>query len=305
MLRKRKVFELVNRPHDRKVIKNRWVFNVKSNGRKKAHLVAKGFSQVEGLDFDQVFSPVVQFKTVRLMLTLAALEDWYITSLNVRSTYLYGKLDEEIYMEQPEGFAAPRSVLRLWRALYGLKQAGLVWWRTLDESLQELGFERLKSEAGIFFYKKKGINIIIVIIYVDDTLFCGPNKAVVDSIKAQFMRKWECRDLGEPKEFLQMCITHKGHAIHLDQCTYLQKVVERCGMLNTKAASTPLPAGYYALVNKDSVNPELCSRFQTVIGSLLYLMLGTRPNIAFAVTHLSRHSANPSQDHLNKALYIC
>ena len=119
------------------------------------------------------------------------------------------------------------------------------------------------------------------------------------------MRKWECRDLEEPKEFLRMCITRKGRAIHLDQCAYLQKVVERCGMLNAKAASTPLPTGYYALANKDPVNPELRSQFQMVIGSLLYLMLGTRPDIAFAVTHLSRHSANPSQDHLNKALYIC
>ena len=102
-----------------------------------------------------------------------------------------------------------------------------------------------------------------------------------------------------------MCITCKGRAIHLDQCTYLQKVVERCGMQNAKTASTPLPAGYYAAKNTEPVDTELRSRFQTVIGSLLYLMLGTRPDIAFAVTHLSRHAANPSQDHLNKALYIC
>ena len=278
MLHKRKVFELVDHPRDRKVIKNRWVFDVKSDGRKKARLVAKGFSQVEGLDFDQVFSPVVRFETVCLMLALAALEYWYITGLDVRSAYLYGKLDEEIYMEQPEGFAAPgqeRKVLRLWCALYGLKQASLAWWCTLDESLKELRFERLKSEAGIFFYKKKGTNIVIDIIYVDNALFCGPNKAVVDAIKAQFMRKWECRDLGEPNEFLRMRITRKGHAIHLDQCAYLQKVIECCGMKNAKTTSTPLPAGYYAAKNTEPIDTELRSRFQTVIGSLLYLMLGT------------------------------
>jgi len=197
VLRKRKVFELVDHPRDQKVIKNQWVFDVKSDGHKKARLVVKGFSQV--------FSPVMHFETVRLMLALAALENWYITGLDVWSAYLYGKLDEEIYMEQPKGFAVPGQeckVLRLWCALYGLKQAGLAWWRTLDESLKELGFERLKSEAGIFFYKKKGTNIVIGIIYVDDALFCGHNKAVVDAIKAQFMRKWECRDLGEPNEFL-------------------------------------------------------------------------------------------------------
>jgi len=308
VLRKCKVFELVDHPRDWKVIKNQWVFDVKSDGRRKARLVVKGFSQVEGLDFDQVFSPVVRFETVHLMLALAALENWYITGLDVQSAYLYGKLNEEIYMEQPEGFAVPgqeRKVLCLWCALYGLKQAGLAWWRTLDESLKELGFERLKSEAGIFFYKKKGTNIVIGIIYVDDALFCSPNKAVVDAIKAQFMRKWECRDLGEPNEFLQMRITRKGRTIHLDQCTYLQKVVEHCGMLNAKSASTPLLAGYYAAKNTEPVDVDLHSRFQTVIGSLLYLMLGTRPDTAFAVTHLSCHAANPSQDHLNKALYIC
>jgi len=119
------------------------------------------------------------------------------------------------------------------------------------------------------------------------------------------MCKWECRDLGEPNEFLQMWITHKGLAIHLDQCMYLQKVIEYCSMLNAKSASTPLLAGYYTTKNTEPVDAELCSNFQMVIGSLLYLMLGTRPNIAFAVTHLSCHAMNLSQDHLNKVLYIC
>ena len=102
-----------------------------------------------------------------------------------------------------------------------------------------------------------------------------------------------------------MRITRKGCAIHLDQCVYLQKVIEHCSMLNAKSTSTPLPADYYATKNTKPINVELHSHFQTVIGSLLYLMLGTRPDIAFAVTHLSCHSANPSQDHLNKVLYIC
>ena len=211
-------------------------------------------------------------------------------------------------MEQPKGFAVPRQeykVLCLWHALYGLKQASLAWWHTLNESLKELRFECLKSEAGIFFYKKKGTNVVVGIIYVDDALFCGPNKTIVDSIKVQFMCKWGCQDLGEPNEFLQMCITCKGHTIHLDQCVYLQKVIKCCSMLNAKSASTSLPAGYYAAKNTEPIDAELCSHFQIVIGSLLYLMLGTRPDIAFAVTHLLCHSANPSQDHLNKVLYIC
>jgi len=121
VLQKHKVFDLVDHRQDRKVIKNRWVFDMKSDGRKKACLVAKGFSQVEGLDFDQVFSPVVCFETVCLILALATLENWYITGLDIQSAYLYGKLNKEIYMEQPEGFAVPGQeckVLCLWCALY-------------------------------------------------------------------------------------------------------------------------------------------------------------------------------------------
>ena len=102
---------------------------------------------------------------------------------------------------QPELVVGHTGVGMVVTALYGLKQAGLAWWCTLDESLKEFRFECLKSEAGNFFYKKKGTNVVIGIIYVDDALFCGPNKAVVDSIKVQFMHKWECRDLRELNEF--------------------------------------------------------------------------------------------------------
>jgi hypothetical protein len=308
-LSKRKVFEVVKRPSGRKVIKNRWVFDVKDDGRKRARLVAKGFSQVEGMDYDQVFSPVVRFETVRLILALAALENWVAYGLDVRNAYLYGELDEEIYMEQPEGFTAPGTtkehyVLRLLRALYGLKQAGLAWWRALKQSMEEMGFVSLTSDAGIFVYKRDGF-FVVAIVYVDDAIFCGPNKALVIAMKETFMRRWETRDLGEVTEFLRMRITREGRSIHLDQSAYLRVVLERCGMQNAKSAVTPLPAGYVPKPSDEPANPERRSRFQTVIGSLLYLMLGTRPDISFAVTKLAQYSANPSKDHLDKALYIC
>ena len=307
-LRKRKVYELVDRPNRRKVTKNRWVFDVKTDGRKKARLVAKGYSQIEGLDYDQVFSPVVRFETVRLILALAALEDMHVSGLDVRNAYLYGKLDEEIYMEQPEGFKVPgqeHKVYRLLRALYGLKQAGLAWWRTLNESLKELGCKRLVSDAGIFVYRTKDGRFVLIIVYVDDAIFCGKDKALVLELKQRFMKKWECRDLGDVKEFLRMRITRKGSEIHLDQCAYLEKVLQRCGMQNAHSAPTPLPAGYKPAANTGAVSPALRTKYQTVIGSLLYLMLGTRPDICYAVTLMAQFAANPTEDHLNRALYIC
>src|SRR6266851_5183763 len=127
-LHRHEVFELVDPPKGCKVIKNQWVFDLKSDGHKKARLVAKGFSQVEGIDYDAIFSPMVQFETVWLMVALATLKDWHITGLDVKTAFLYGKLDEELYMEQPKGFKVKGQegkVLCLKHAVYGLKQAAL------------------------------------------------------------------------------------------------------------------------------------------------------------------------------------
>jgi len=308
-LKEHQVFELVQRPRGRKVIKNRWVFDVKSDGRKRARLVAKGFSQVEGLDYDQVFSPVVRFETVRLILAMAALHDWHITGLDVRNAFLYGELDEEIYMEQPEGFHVPgrkTEVLKLLRALYGLKQAGLAWWRTLRESMIKLGFEGLVSDAGLFLYKSER-GFVIAVIYVDDSIFCGPNKALIQEIKQRFMQRWECRDLGNVTEFLRMRITREGRTVKIDQCAYLETVLQRCGMQDAKSAATPLPAGYMPEANAQDavIDPELRSCYQTVIGSLLYLTLGTRPDITFVVTKMAQFAASPNKEHLAKCYHAC
>jgi hypothetical protein len=128
-------------------------------------------------------------------------------------------------------------VNRLKKALYGLKQAGLTWWQTLRESMKDLGFEGLRSDAGLFIFKNN-YGTVIAVIYVDDALFLGPNKALVQDLKQRFMRRWECRDLGDVTEFLRMNVHKEGSKVHLDQCAYLNIVLERCGMQNAKSAAT-------------------------------------------------------------------
>jgi len=147
---------------------------------------------------------------VRLLFALAALENWHMTALDVKTAFLYGQLDEEIYMGQPEGFKVKGQefkVLRLRCAIYGLKQAFLAWWKELDKSVRKLGFKRLYADAGIFVCRHKDSTILIMLAYVDDILFMGPNKSLLMSKKTLFMEQWKCRDLGECKEFLQMRIT--------------------------------------------------------------------------------------------------
>ena len=307
-LRQRKVYSLVDRPKGRKVIKCRWVFDQKSDGRKRARLVAKGFSQVEGIDYDEIFSPVVRYETFRLVIALAALEGWHMSGLDVRKAFLYGDLDEEIYMEQPEGFSAKGKqgkVMLLHKAIYGLKQAALSWWKALTKSTKAMGWVRLTSDAGVFFYEDSNGRFCVIIVYVDDALFFSKDKKLIAFLKAEFNKRWECRNQEITEEFLRMRITRDGSKIKLDQIPYLDKVLQRFGMQNCKFASTPLPAGYVPMPNKDEVDPELRQKIQSVIGSLLFIMLGTRSDIAFAVTKLSQFAANPSQDHLHKALYIC
>ena len=142
---------------------------------------------------------------------------------------------------------------------------------------------------------------------MDDALFCGADKALVLRLKGNFMKRWECRDLGDAKEFLRMTITRKGSKISLDQCAYLDKILETYKMQNAKASATPLPANYHPLPRpKDApVNYTLRQSYQEIIGSLLYLMLGTHPDISFAVTKLAQFAANPSQEHYDKAKGIC
>jgi hypothetical protein len=208
-----------------------------------------------------------------MMIALAALKDWHISGLDVKTAFLYGDLNEELYMEQPEGFKVPghknkNKVMCLKKAIYGLKQAALAWWKVLDASMARIGCMHLVSDSGIFVNKGK---TIVIIVYVNDVLFLGANKKDISSLKERFMQIWECRDLGNMQEFLRMCIVK-----------------------STKTVPTPLLEGYQPLPNKDPPNLELCSQFQQVIGSLLYIMIGTRPDIAYAVTKLLQFAANPN-----------
>ena len=172
-LHRHNVFKLTDLPKGCKTIGCRWVFDIKSDGWKKARLVAQGFSQVEEIDFNELFSPVVCFESVWLIFALSAIENYYCVSIDIRNAYLYDKLDKEIYMRQPQGFIArgqENKVIHLQRALYGLKQGGLAWWKELNSSIKSLGFQHLLSDAGLFVCKDYK-EIIIAIVYVDDAMF--------------------------------------------------------------------------------------------------------------------------------------
>jgi hypothetical protein len=154
-LSKNKTWDLVDLPQGHKAVKSKWVFKLKNDGRYHAHLVAKGYTQIPGIDYDETFSPIACFESLRLLLALAALEDWEIHQLDVKSVFLNGVLDEEIYMEQPQGFiiaGQEDKVCRLKKAIYGLKQASRTWNLQFHGILTELGFTQTFSDAGVYVY---------------------------------------------------------------------------------------------------------------------------------------------------------
>jgi len=145
---------------------------------------------------------------------------------------------------------------------------------------------------------------VIALVYINDGLFLRADKALVDSKKHACLEHWECHDTGDVTDFLGIKVNKTASYITIDQKAYLKMVLERFDMHNAKITPTPIPSGYIPQENKGAVDPVWCQKFQSVIRSLLYLMLGMHPDIAFTVIKMSQFSANPSQDHLDKAMYI-
>ena len=311
-LAKNGTWELVNLPHGQKAVNSKWVFKLKSDGHYRARLVAKGFTQIPGIDFDETFSPVARFESLRMLLALAALEDWHIHQMDVKSAFLNGELEEEIYMEQPKGFinaGQETLVCRLKKALYGLKQASRAWNLQFHGVLVGLSFKRTHADAGVYVrHQHGGEGIQIIILYVDDITLLGTSHEGIERTKKKLSERYEMTDLGEIQSYLGMRIMHDrgNHRIEVDQSRYIQDVLVRFEMADTNAHSTPLPSGadVHLVKYTGQASSSDIKYYQSLIGSLLYIQIGTRPDIAFAVSRLAQYAANPSSQHLKLAKYV-
>ena len=171
----------------------------------KARLVAKGYAQHQGIDFDETFSPVARFETVRTVLCLAASLKLPIYQFDVKSAFLNGELEEEVYATQPEGFVIQGSetkVYRLEKALYGLKQAPRAWYKRIDSYFLQNGFERSENEPTLYVKRHANGDFCIVCIYVDDMIYFGSSKILVAEFKLCMEKEFEMTDLGMLQYFL-------------------------------------------------------------------------------------------------------
>ena len=279
--------------------------------RYKLRIVARGFTQQEGVDYQEVFAPVANLESVRIIMSLAAKYDLELDQMDVSTAYLNGELEEELYMSPPPGVPIqPGYCWQLKRSLYGLKQAGRTWNKTLDYTLGELRFTRLDAETCLYVLCKDG-KVCFLVVYVDDLLLAATNRTFMNSIKSDLSSTFKMRDLGAAKYILGIEVkrNRKARTISLCQSQYISTVLERTGMSNCKPVYTPLPHNAKLVAATPDSAPAIHDMdidgkkvsYLTVIGSLMYAMLGTRPDIAHAVGVLSRFSAHPTPAHWEAA----
>ncbi|KAK9000628.1 hypothetical protein V6N11_081117 [Hibiscus sabdariffa] len=270
----------------------------------KGRLVAKGFRQIHGIDYDETFSPVAMFKSIRILLAVAAFHDYEIWQMDVKTAFLNGKLEEDVYMTQPEGFVTPENagkVCKLQRSIYGLKQASRSWNLRFNKAIQEFGFIRNEDEPCV--YKKfSGSIVSFLILYVDDILIIGNDVPTLQSIKTWLSSCFSMKDLGEAAYILGVKIyrDRSRRLLGLSQSTYIDKVLKRFSMEESKRGFLPMRHGISLSKEMCPSSPQERERmsqipYASAIGSIMYAMICTRPDLSYALSMTSRYQANPGE----------
>lgn len=289
----------------------------------KARLVARGFQQIEGLDYNETFASTTIPPSWRILLAIAAVEDWEVEQIDFIGAFLNGELDEDIYMLIPEGFIdfasnssratkrllkkqgynpEEKQVILLSKALYGLKQSPRLWQTKLSRLLREEGFEPLVSDSAIFYNPKARI---FVITYVDDCLLIGPNYDLIQAYKRRFNKVFAIEDRGPASFFLGVQIERdrQNRLLYIHQSQYIEEAIRHFGLENSRLLQIPLQPGVIAFKAKEGSPIKKADHklYQKLVGTVMYLMVQTRPDIAFTVQWLSRAMAKPTIVHLNAA----
>eukprot|EP00253_Pinus_taeda_P035257 PITA_35257 len=244
---------MVPRPENKLVVSSRWLYKVKqaadgSVEKHKARFVAHGFSQVEGIDYDETFAPVARYSSIRSMLALLAQMGWKIHQMDVKSAFLNGKIEEEVYIEQPEGFETfdrESHVCQLKRALYGLKQSPRAWYTRMDNYFTGLGFTKSEADAKLYHIMVEGKELIIVL-YVDDLILIGDDQLIMPC-KEDLAREFEMKDMGLMHYFLGMEVWQKDGELFVSQGKYANEILRRFHMEKCKPMQTPLADLCYAV----------------------------------------------------------
>lgn len=330
-------WDIVENPNDSQIIRNKLILQTKYKAdgkvaKRKARLVAKGYTQQYGTDFSETFAPVMRASSIRLIMALSAELGLKVHQMDVVTAYLNGEIEEELFMEIPEQLNAileeiiseskeehpevvktsmkwlqqmkkGNKVCLIRKALYGLRQSGRQWYRRLDAELRKLLLKPLDADPCVY-WSKINENLILIGIYVDDIIIATNNDQKMNDLKSNLSSIFEMKDLGAVNYCLGIQFTQnlRDGKITLCQKTFIKKILEKFGMENCKPIRTPLDANE-KLISPRSLNKEEMEKYpyQSLIGSLMYLSVSTRPDIAYTVSMLSQFNQNYSMEHWKAA----
>ncbi|GJT60323.1 retrotransposon protein, putative, ty1-copia subclass [Tanacetum coccineum] len=305
------VWVLVDLPPGCKTVGSKWIFKKKTdiNGIVhvyKARLVAKGYTQLYGVYYEETLSPVTDIRAIRILIFIAAYYDYEIWQMNVKTAFLNGYLDEDIYMVQPEDFVDPnhpRKVCKLQRSIYSLKQASRSWNKRFDEEIKRFRFSQNLDEPCVY-QKASESNVTFLILYVDDIIIMRNYIPSLQSVKDYLGKRFAMKDLGEATFILGIKIyrDRSKRLIRLGQNAYMDKILKRYKMDNSKRGHIPMQERLDLNKSQGAQTPKEVNRMKNVpyasaVGSIMYAVRCTRPDVAFAQNMTSRFQQNPGEPH--------
>ena len=275
-------FELVPPPEGREIVGGRWVYTVKTGPKKaetfKARYVAKGYSQIPGIDYHETFSPTARMSSIRVLLQLAVQNDMLVHQMDVKTAYLNAPIDCEIFMEQPEGYEktgknGEKLVYKLRKSLYGLKQSGRNWNNMLHEYLLGENFTQSLADPCVYTRYSCRNECTIIIIWVDDLIISASNEILLQSVKNSLNEKFKMKDLGVLSWFLGTEFNCSEGVITMSQKQHIGKLLKKFGMTECKPKVTPMVSGQEKF--PDTESPELTdpTLYRAIVGSLIYIIL--------------------------------
>lgn len=302
-------FTITTLPPGRKSIGGRWVFSVKEDScgeeTYKARFVAKGFSQTKNTDYYDTFAPTANHTSLRVLLQLAMEYDLILHQMDVKTAYLNAPIDCTIYMNQAEGYQkvsedGEKLVYKLNKSLYGLKQAGRNWNNLLHSHLSDHHFEQNPVDPCLY-KRQTERGVVILLIWVDDIIIAASNDELMVETKRMMNTRFKMKDLGKLKYFIGVEFDQGDEYIKVSQKRYLSKVLERFDMLNCKPRSTPAEQKLESDEDEEEVDSK---SYREIIGSLVYAMVLTRPDICWIVTRLSQFLSKPRRSHWTAAKHV-
>jgi hypothetical protein len=302
---RRRTWILVDRPNDKPVIPCRPIFKEKLGpdgdvAKRKVRLVAGGHKQTKGVDYDETFAAAAKMASIRAVLAHAATLDWEIHQIDVVGAYLNAKLEEDIYMEPPEGLLHPDDgdkVCNLLLGLYGLKQAGRTWQKKMTRDFVDMGFEVSRVDASVFV-RKRGDEMMVVPVSTDDMTVAGSSLDAVEGFKEEVRGKFEITDLGEMRWLLGFEVTRDrpGRTIAINQRLYIETIAARFNLTDAKPTYSPMEPNIALSKEQCPVQP-ITAPYQEACGSALWAAVISRPDVQFAVGVLARFTQNPGEVH--------